>query len=207
MPVVGDNVMLKLVAGACAGASALALLALAGCGREADQASRRLADDRAPAVEPARAERVSRAYAEERSYGSAAERGPRRTESSGLAWASSRRGSAEDNARRQFERNGQDFGAASLQDYVGKASAFAAAPPRGVLRAERANGDRMFYDPRTNTFLAADRSGRPRTMFKPREGRAYWDQQQQRLAQGGGRERPRRAGQDRDGSASEDARG
>jgi pyocin large subunit-like protein len=197
--------MLKLTAGACAGASALALLALAGCGREADRASRSLADDRAPAEQPARPERVSRAYVEDRSYAPAAER-VAQARASSLAWASSRRGSAEDNARRQFERNGQDFGAASVQAYVDKASAFASDPPRGVLTSRRSNGDRIFYDPRTNTFLAADRSGLPRTMFKPREGRAYWDQQVGRLAQGSGAQRARGGG-GRDGSGSEDARG
>ena len=200
--------MLKLTAGACAGASALMLLALAGCGREADQASRRLADDRAPAAQP-RAERVSRYYAEDRDGDRAAApaRAGGRTAASGLAWAASRRGAAEDNARRQFERNGQDFGTASLQAYVDKAAAFAAAPPAGALKARRANGDRIYYDPATNTFLAADPSGLPRTMFKPRDGRAYWDQQQQRIAQDGAGARARRAGSDRDGSGVQDGRG
>jgi pyocin large subunit-like protein len=188
--------MFKLNAfGAACAASAFALLALPGCGREADRASRVLAEDVAPTSQTARTERVSRTY----DTGDRAERSDAsRRSASGLNWASSRRGSAEDNARRQFERNGADFSAASLDAYVARARAFAAEPPRGVLKARRSNGDQMLYDPRSNTFLVTDREGAPRTMFKPREGRAYWDEQQQRLADGAASSRPRGARRDPD---------
>ena len=160
--------------------AAAALVAVAGCSREADKASRSLAEDTAATAPPSQLERVSRSYRSETAPAGRTSRA--RDDGAATGWATSRRGSADQNARRQFERNGPDFGAASLEDYVAKARDFAAHPPRGSLTANRANGDRLYYDPRSNIFLAADRQGEPRTMFKPREGRAYWTQQQQRLA-------------------------
>ena len=185
-------------------AGAALIVALAGCGREADRPSRQLAEDRAPADRPVRAERVSRTYDDRSDRSSSRSRSG--DVASDVVWASSRRGSAEENAERQFARNGQDFAAASVQDYARKARAFVQAPPRGALEADRSNGDRIYYDPKSNTFAAADRSGLPRTMFKPRDGRAYWEQQQQRLADGSDRA-SRRSGSGRSRDSGDDARG
>jgi pyocin large subunit-like protein len=92
-------------------------------------------------------------------------------------WTSNRRMSAEQNARSHFERDGADFGAASVEEFVAKAHALADKPPKGALKLERPNGDRLLYDPKANVFLVVARSGAPRTMFKPRDGRAYWERQ------------------------------
>jgi pyocin large subunit-like protein len=92
-------------------------------------------------------------------------------------WTSNRRMSAEENARTHFERDGADFGARSVEDFAAKAHAFADKPPKGALKLERPNGDVLLYDPKANVFLVVARSGAPRTMFKPRNGRAYWDKQ------------------------------
>ena len=53
---------------------------------------------------------------------------------------------------------------------------------KGVLKASRSNGDVLYYDPRGNVFVVADRQGAPRTMFKPEDGMSYWTEQTQRLA-------------------------
>lgn len=100
----------------------------------------------------------------------------------GLKWAANRSHSADDNAHYQFEKRGADFGAADFKAYVAKADAFVAHPPAGVLKLERANGDVLMYDPKSNVFAVADKSGAPRTMFKPAEGMAYWDVQKDREA-------------------------
>jgi pyocin large subunit-like protein len=92
-------------------------------------------------------------------------------------WTSNRRMTAEENARSHFERDGADFGADSVEAFVAKAHAFADKPPKGTLKLERPNGDRLLYDPKANVFMVVARSGAPRTMFKPRNGRAYWDKQ------------------------------
>ena len=97
-------------------------------------------------------------------------------------WASNRTRSGEDNAQKQFDRNGSDFSAASLGDYVKKAHAFVDSPPKGVMTVSRTNGDVLYYDPKANVFAVADRQGAPRTMFKPRDGMSYWLQQKQRAA-------------------------
>ncbi len=97
-------------------------------------------------------------------------------------WAASRRYSAEESAQHAFARNGEAFGAASLEDYVRKAHAFVEHPPKGVETISRANGDTLFYDAKTNVFAVADKTGAPRTMFKPDDGAAYWQQQKDREA-------------------------
>ncbi len=108
-------------------------------------------------------------------------------------WAANRRHTAEENARYQFARDGADFGAKDVDDFVKKTHAFVDAPPRGVLTLTRNNGDRLLYDPKANVFAVVSREGAPRTMFKPRDGHAYWEEQKQRLAEDasqGGSRRP-----------------
>ena len=92
-------------------------------------------------------------------------------------WAANRKHSAQENADYQFDKNGKDFGAASEAEYVAKTHAFVDAPPAGVKRIARSNGDALLYDAKTNTFAVVTKGGAPRTMFKPRDGAAYWDQQ------------------------------
>ena len=97
-------------------------------------------------------------------------------------WSASRRFSAEENAQRAFTRNGEDFGARDVDEFVEKAHAFVSRPPKGVLTMSRTNGDKLLYDPKANVFAVASRAGAPRTMFKPREGMAYWEEQKAREA-------------------------
>ena len=97
-------------------------------------------------------------------------------------WSASRRGTAEENAQRAFDRNGEAFGARDLDDFVRKAHAFIEKPPAGTQRLTRANGDVLLYDPKGNVFAVATKEGAPRTMFKPDEGAAYWDEQKARQA-------------------------
>jgi hypothetical protein len=92
-------------------------------------------------------------------------------------WSASRRYSAEESAQRAFERNGEAFGARSIDQFVKKAHAFVDHPPAGTQTLTRANGDTLFYDPKANVFAVASKDGAPRTMFKPDDGQAYWDKQ------------------------------
>lgn len=97
-------------------------------------------------------------------------------------WAANRTRSADENAQRSFERNGATFSATSVDDYVSKVHAFVSDPPRGAETLKRANGDLLIYDPKANVFAVVSREGAPRTMFKPDEGLAYWDEQKAREA-------------------------
>ena len=97
-------------------------------------------------------------------------------------WAPSKRFSAEEGAQRQFERDGEAFGAKSLDQFVRKAHAFVGHPPKGTLTLTRKNGDILFYDPKDNIFAVSNKEGAPRTMFKPDDGAAYWQKQKDREA-------------------------
>lgn len=107
-------------------------------------------------------------------------------------WSASRRYSAEQNVQRAFDRNGKAFGARSVEDFARKAHAFVDHPPAGVETLRRANGDTLFYDARANVFAVADKAGTPRTMFKPDDGAAYWEEQKTRES----RRRTARAGRE-----------
>lgn len=97
-------------------------------------------------------------------------------------WAANRTHTAEENAQYQFGKNGADFGAHSETDYVTKVHAFIEKPPRDLQTLDRPNGDKLEYDAKGNTFVVIARNGAPRTMFKPRDGAAYWSQQKDREA-------------------------
>ena len=92
-------------------------------------------------------------------------------------WAANKKHTAQENADYQFGKNGKDFGATTEADYVAKVHAFVDAPPIGVQKVERSNGDALLYDAKSNTFAVVTKAGAPRTMFKPRDGTAYWTQQ------------------------------
>jgi pyocin large subunit-like protein len=95
-------------------------------------------------------------------------------------WAANRKHTAQENADYQFNKNGKDFGAVSETEYVAKAHAFIDAPPTGVQKVERSNGDALLYDAESNTFVVVTKTGAPRTMFKPHDGASYWQQQVER---------------------------
>jgi hypothetical protein len=98
-------------------------------------------------------------------------------------WAANKKHTAQENADYQFAKNGKDFDAKTETDYIDEAHAFADAPPVGVQKIARSNGDALLYDAKSNTFAVVAKTGAPRTMFKPRDGLAYWKQQQQREAE------------------------
>ena len=95
-------------------------------------------------------------------------------------WSASRKFSAEENAERAFARNGEAFGADNIDEFVDKAHAFVSHPPKSALTLARANGDTLIYDPKANVFAVRSKAGAPRTMFKPDDGMAYWEQQKSR---------------------------
>ena len=130
----------------------------------------------------------SQSYADNSSYGSRASSRYSNDNGGGDTWwAASKKYPATESADYHFKRDGADFGASDVKDYVAKAHAFIAHPPRGAETLKRKNGDTLIYDPKGNVFAVATRDGAPRTMFKPRDGAAYWDQQKQQEASGGDR--------------------
>jgi len=107
-------------------------------------------------------------------------------------WAPNRRLTADEAALANFERNGADFGVGSVDAWITRVHDFVESPPRGVQRLTRTNGDVLLYDPAGNVFAVVTADGAPRTMFRPAEGAAYWEQQKtseaSRLARETGRQ-------------------
>jgi len=92
-------------------------------------------------------------------------------------WAANRNHSSQDNADYQYKKNGADLGADSEDAFIAKAHDFVDHPPKGAQTLKRSNGDTLVYDAKSNVFAVVAKDGAPRTIFKPREGAAYWDQQ------------------------------
>ena len=162
-----------------AGMTALALLA--SCDNGPSAVETRARGDAPAEFEQASA--VSAAPAEpfaETPAGERAERAPVPEVGGRPMWSANKKYSPAQNADYHFKRNGRDFGARNVDDFVAKAHAFIRNPPRGTQTLTRRNGDRLFYDPAGNTFVVATRQGAPRTMFKPRDGMAYWEKQKAR---------------------------
>ena len=100
-------------------------------------------------------------------------------------WSENRNHTAQENAEYQFRRSGADLGAKTLDAFLTKAHAFGDHPPAGTLHIERSNGDKLLYDPKANLFAVITRDGAPRTIFKPRDGVEYWNEQKSREVAGG----------------------
>src|SRR5215213_4827048 len=167
---------MALLAALC-GTTALALAACdngpsAVAGKQA--AGTQMADN-AEAAGPARSDASAEPRADHR-------KDPVKMVNGAPMWSASRKFSAQENAERAFDRNGKAFGAGDLDAFVKKAHAFVEHPPKGTLTLTRANGDRMLYDPKANVFAVATKAGAPRTMFKPDNGMAYWEEQKTREA-------------------------
>ena len=97
-------------------------------------------------------------------------------------WSANRELTAEENAQKAFDRNGETFGAKDLDSFVQKAHDFTSSPPKGAETLKRGNGDTLIYDAGSNTFAVVTKDGAPRTMFKPDDGPAYWAEQKSREA-------------------------
>jgi hypothetical protein len=98
-------------------------------------------------------------------------------------WAANKNHTAQENADYHYKRDGGAVGATSEEDFLAKVHAFVDSPPKGVETLTRSNGDKLMYDPKANLFAVVDKDGAPRTLFKPRDGAAYWAQQKDSVAQ------------------------
>ena len=144
-------------------AAGAALALLAGCGNGGSAVETRERTAAGAEAVPAAAAAASAEAAE--------------TGSATPALTANRRETVDAKVARLFERNGADFDAASADDYLAKVRRFTTRPPAGTERVERPNGDVLLYQASTNTFAVVARDGEARTMFKPRDGAAYWAEQ------------------------------
>jgi len=156
-------------------AAVAALVLTGGCGNGGSAVETR---DRAAAETPTAEGEAIALAASAVDAGSDASAPVTEAERGRAVWSTARNRTAEEGAQRSFERNGADFGATTQEAYVQAVHAFLANPPPGTETVRRRNGDILYYHAPTNTFAVATRDGAPRTMFKPREGAAYWAEQQ-----------------------------
>ncbi len=92
-------------------------------------------------------------------------------------WTSTREMSSFENALHHWEKHGNQFLSSNVEQYVASVHKFIRNPPKGTLIKVRANGDKLFYHPDTNTFAIENAQGIPRTMFKPIDGLNYFERQ------------------------------
>lgn len=93
-------------------------------------------------------------------------------------WSETKALSGVQNAFSNWTRHRSEFpNLQNAKQYVEAAWDFVTNPPAGVLTKARANGDVLLYDAATNTFAFKNAQGVPRTMFKPKDGAAYFHTQ------------------------------
>ena len=93
-------------------------------------------------------------------------------------WSETKALSRVQNAYSHWTRHRSEFpNLQNAKQYVQAAWDFVTNPPAGVLTKARANGDILLYDAATNTFAVKNAQGVPRTMFKPKDGAAYFHTQ------------------------------
>ena len=72
----------------------------------------------------------------------------------------------------------KEFGNLSKEEYLHRAQELVTSEPGGdILVKRRSNGDRLFYNQRTNEFAVLTEDGIIRTFFKPRDGIDYFRRQ------------------------------
>jgi len=93
-------------------------------------------------------------------------------------WSSGPEHDAQENATHHWQKHGSEFRELhSERDYTNAAHDFVNHPPPGAETKHDSRGNTLIYDPDSNTFAVKARNGAPRTMFRPHNGRAYWDRQ------------------------------
>ena len=106
------------------------------------------------------------------------QRAPKTADPESPLWSSTKSMSARQNAHAHWVKHGAEFPEyKSASEYWAGARAFFSRPPPGTLKKVRANGDRLFFNPRDGTFGVQNRDGAPRTMFRPDDGIEYWRRQ------------------------------
>ena len=96
----------------------------------------------------------------------------------GLLWTSTKNKTGVENAFDHFKKHGKEFPEfPNATQYAQGARNFVTNPPKGTLTKVRPNGDKLFYDPATNTFAVQRADGALRTMFRPTDGISYWNKQ------------------------------
>jgi len=93
-------------------------------------------------------------------------------------WSKTRKLSPAENSHAAFDKHGQEVGAKSYEQYMAMVHNFVHAPPKDTQSLTRANGDVLMFDAKSDVFAVVTKTGAPRTLFRPFDGTAYWQKQQ-----------------------------
>lgn len=87
-------------------------------------------------------------------------------------WSSTKNRISVQNAFLHWQQHHGEFAELfNAKQYVEATRRFINTPQIGTLNKIRANGDMIFYDPKTNIFAIRNAQGLPRTMYKPTIGK------------------------------------
>jgi len=91
-------------------------------------------------------------------------------------WTSTKDRSEVINAFKHWEKHAAEFPEFNNSlEYVLGANKFMTNPEVNTLIKVRTNGDKVFYNPKSNIIGIQTKNGVPRTLFKPEDGLKYWD--------------------------------
>lgn len=83
-------------------------------------------------------------------------------------WTSTKSKTAVENAFAHWKKHGAEFSQIqNAKQYIESAKGFFSNPPAGTLTKVRSNGEKVFYNPTSNTFGVQAADGAPKTMFQP----------------------------------------
>ncbi|WP_341747859.1 hypothetical protein [Candidatus Tisiphia endosymbiont of Dascillus cervinus] len=91
-------------------------------------------------------------------------------------WSNRPEATVVENAFSYWKRHGKNFtDTYNAKQYVEFAKNFIDHPHPNTLEYIRHNGEKIFYNPDSNIFIAATIDGVPKTMMKPRNKLKYWE--------------------------------
>ena len=93
-------------------------------------------------------------------------------------WSETKKLTNVQNAYKHFKKHKKDFPEyKNAKQYVDGVKKFIKEPPAGTLKKTNSDGYTFYYNQNTNTFAVTMPDGTPMTMFKPKDGKLYYEQQ------------------------------
>ena len=93
-------------------------------------------------------------------------------------WSSTKKLTPQENAIIHWNKHKDEFPELKTYgEYINMVHTFINNPPKGTEVKVRGNGDKLFYHQESNVFVAINKDGIPKTMFKPIDKKEYFDAQ------------------------------
>ena len=93
-------------------------------------------------------------------------------------WSSTKKLTPQENVIIHWNKHKDEFPELKTSnEYINMVHTFIDNPPKGTMVKVRGNGDKLFYHQESNVFIAINKDGVPKTMFKPVDKKEYFDAQ------------------------------